>query len=184
VRLSGEEQLVRQAIRGDKAAIGRLYDQHVEMIYKYALYRTGDPATAEDITADVFLRVIESLDQYEERGLPFAAWLYRIAHARVVDYWRRIKRRPTLELDRPSVQAVVEEDEALRRDVVQYTALAQALQLITDEQQQVIVLKFLQGLENEEVAAIMGKTVGAIKALQHRGLESLARVLGTQNNEG
>ena len=184
MRPKDEEQLVRRAIRGDEEAIGRLYDRYVDTIYKYALYRTGDSATAEDITADVFLRVIEGLSQYDERGVPFAAWLYRIAHARVVDHWRRADRRPTVQLDHPLVRNVLHEDTEFDRDILQHGALTQALQLLTEEQQEVIALKFMQGLANEEIAQIMGKTVGAIKALQHRGLEALARLLGTQQDAG
>ncbi len=172
-----ERQLIQRAVAGDHAAISALYDRYVDAIYHYALYRIGDMHTAEDITAEVFLRALESLSRYDERGVPFVVWLYRIAHARVIDHWRKLHRRTTLPIDDLSEKEMTESDSALDVDVVQHRALRAALHQITGEQQEVIVLKFVQGLGNEEIAQVMGKTVGAVKALQRRALEALARLL-------
>ena len=178
MRPHDEEKLIQAAVRGDESALSELYNRYADKIYKYVLYRTSDPPTAEDITADVFLRAIESLEQYDDRGLPFVAWLYRIAHARVVDHWRKAHRRPVLHLDDPLIRDYLQLEFEPGVDVLEHQALIEALRQITDEQQQVIILKFMQGLDNEEIASIMDKTTGAIKALQHRGLEALARILG------
>jgi RNA polymerase sigma-70 factor (ECF subfamily) len=177
VQFEDEPQLIHRAIAGDHAAISALYDRHVDAIYHYALYRTGDIHTAEDITAEVFLRALESLSRYDERGVPFVVWLYRIAHARVIDHWRKTQRRATLPLDDLSERELTATDSVLDTDVLQHRALQDALRQVTGEQQEVIVLKFMQGLGNEEIARVMGKTVGAVKALQRRGLEALARLL-------
>jgi RNA polymerase sigma-70 factor (ECF subfamily) len=164
--------------QGDLTAISELYNLHVDRIYQYVRYRTGDDQTAEDITAEVFLRAIESLGTYNDRGAPFVAWLYRIAHARVIDYWRSSKRRQTAPLDDPLLQdGLVTTDDAIDIDFLQHRSLWIALRQLTDDQQNVIILKFVQGLGNAEIAQMLGKTEGAIKALQRRALESLARLL-------
>ncbi len=178
MRLQDEDQLIRRARQGDLAAVSELYNLHVDRIYQYVRYRTGDDLTAEDITAEVFLRAIESLGSYNDQGAPFIAWLYRIAHARVIDFWRSSNRRQTAPLDDPLLQdSLVETDEAIEIDFLQHRLLWSALHRLTDDQQNVIVLKFMQGLSNAEIAQLIGKTEGAVKALQRRALESLARML-------
>jgi RNA polymerase sigma-70 factor, ECF subfamily len=177
VSTDNESKLIQSAIAGDVTAVGALYERYVDAIYRYVAYRVNDPRAAEDITADVFLRALASLDQYDERGVPFAAWLYRISHARVVDHWRAANRHPTVPLDTLNEQETWSDDSALAVDILQHRALREALQAITGEQQEVLVLKFMQGLSNEEISQIVNKTVGAVKALQHRGLEALARLL-------
>jgi RNA polymerase sigma-70 factor (ECF subfamily) len=177
VSTDSESKLIQLAIAGDTAAISALYERHVDAIYRYVAYRVNDPRAAEDITADVFLRALAGLDQYDERGLPFTAWLYRISHARVVDHWRAANRHPTVPLDTLSEQEMWSDDSALAVDVLQHRALHEALRTITGEQQEVLALKFAQGLSNEEISQIVNKTVGAVKALQHRGLAALARLL-------
>jgi len=173
-----ERRLIERAKWGDLAALGELYNLHVNRIYQYVRYRTGDDQTAEDITAEVFLRAIESIGGYEDQGAPFVAWLYRIAHARIIDLWRMSKRQQTAPLEDPLLQEGPSSlDDEIDTDFLQHRSLAAALQLLTDDQQDVIVLKFMQGLSNAEIAQVLGKTEGAVKALQWRGLEALARIL-------
>lgn len=178
MRPQDEDQLIQRARQGDLAAVSEIYNLHVDRIYKYVRYRTGDDQTAEDITAEVFLRAIESLGSYNDHGAPFVAWLYRIAHARIIDYWRSANRRQTAPLDDPLLQdGLVETDEAIDVDFLQHRLLWSALQQLTDDQQNVIILKFVEGLSNLEIAQVLGKTEGAIKALQRRALETLSRML-------
>ncbi len=178
VRMQDEEGLIQRARQGDLAAVSELYNLHVARIYQYVRIRTGDDQTAEDITAEVFLRAIESLGSYDDHGAPFIAWLYKIAHARIIDFWRSTKRRQTAPLDDPLLQdGLVMNDDAIDVDFLQHRSLASALEQLTDDQQNVIILKFVQGLGNAEIAQILGKTEGAIKALQRRALETLARLL-------
>ena len=178
VHMRDESQLIQRAQQGDLTALSELYNLHVDRIYQYVRYRTGDDQTAEDITAEVFLRAIESLDRYSDQGSPFIAWLYRIASARVIDYWRSSKRQQTAPLDDPLLQDdLVDTDDAIDIDFLQHQSLQTALQQLTDDQQNVIILKFLQGLSNAEIAQVVGKTEGAVKALQRRALEALARLL-------
>jgi RNA polymerase sigma-70 factor (ECF subfamily) len=178
VRRQDEGQLIQRARQGDLAAVSELYNLHVDRIYQYVRYRTGDDQTAEDITAEVFLRALESLGRYNDQGAPFIAWLYRIAHARIIDYWRSSKRRQTAPLDDPLLQdGLVTTDEAIDVDFVQHRLLRSALRQLTEDQQNVIILKFMQGLSNAEIAQVLGKTEGAVKSLQRRALETLARLL-------
>jgi RNA polymerase sigma-70 factor, ECF subfamily len=172
-----ESKLIQLAIAGDAAAITALYERHVDAIYRYVVHRVNDPRAAEDITAEVFLRALAGLEQYDERGVPFVAWLYRISHARVVDHWRAINRHPTVPLDTLNEQEMWSDDSTSAVDILQHRALREALQTITNDQQEVLILKFAEGLSNEEISQIVNKTVGAVKSLQHRGLDALARLL-------
>jgi RNA polymerase sigma-70 factor (ECF subfamily) len=174
-----ENRLILQAKQGDKQAIAELYTGHVDAIYRYIWPRVRDEAIAEDLTAQVFLKALEGLPGYEPSGKPFLAWLYRIAYARVVDHWRKQERRATLPLDetlparepRPGALLEAEDDWITAIDL-----LAQ----LTDDQQEVVMLRFIGEMSLAEVAEIMGKTLGATKAVQHRALASLARLLEQQ----
>jgi RNA polymerase sigma-70 factor (ECF subfamily) len=174
-----ENRLILQAKQGDKQAIAELYTGHVDAIYRYIWPRVRDEAIAEDLTAQVFLKALEGLPGYEPSGKPFLAWLYRIAYARVVDHWRKQDRRATLPLDdtlparepRPGELLEVEDDWITAIDL-----LAQ----LTDDQQEVLMLRFIGEMSLSEVAETLGKTLGATKAVQHRALASLARLLEEQ----
>ncbi len=176
LRPSDESWLIEQAKQREPAALGELYRRYVDSIYRYIYYRVQDEATAEDLTAEVFMRVVESIDRYNDCGIPISAWLYRIANARVIDHWRREQRRPQVEWDDTTVAPQLV-DELPTTDVLANQHLRDALRGLKDEQQQVLIRKFLEGLDNETIAQIMNKTEGAVKALQHRGLAALARVL-------
>ncbi len=167
---------VKLASQGDGEAVAQLYQRYAPAIFRYVYYRLGDRETAEDMTSEVFCRALEGLPRYQQRGLPFSAWLYRIAGARVIDHYRRARRRPTTDLHPglpartgdPVVTAELQlTDEELRWAVTQLTAA----------QQQVVVLRFVEGLSHEEVARIIGRSEGAVRVLQYRALETLRRIL-------
>jgi RNA polymerase sigma-70 factor (ECF subfamily) len=173
----GEARLVDQAKRGDDRAFSELYKRHVDMIYRYTYARVGDALAAEDLTAQVFLKAFEGLPNYEPRGAPFSAWLYRIAHARTVDYWRQQQRRKEIAL----FETLPARDPQPEEVVVTKTEWAAALDLLaqlTDDQRDVIILRFIEEMSLAEVAETLEKTVGAVKALQHRALASLSRIQG------
>jgi RNA polymerase sigma-70 factor (ECF subfamily) len=166
----------------ERAAISALYRQHVQAIYRYFYYRVGDEHTAEDLTAEVFLRAIEGLPNYEPRGVPFAAWLYRIAQARMADHFRRRQRTATVGLDESWPSG--EESPLAKVEQSSFRGeLRAALGQLTPDQQQVIILKFVEGLRNAEVARILGKTEGAVKSLQHRALNALHRLMEQSDGE-
>jgi RNA polymerase sigma-70 factor (ECF subfamily) len=173
VQPTDESDLIRRARQRDADAFSELYRRHVDRIFRYLLLRVNDDTVAEDLTSEVFVRALEALDSYEDRGAPFAAWLYRIAKARTIDYWRRLQ-RTDVSLDASELDVAIDPPAG---DVVAYRALAGALQHLTDEQQEVILLKFVEGFSIAEVAKITGRSEGAVKALQHRALAMLARLM-------
>ncbi len=171
----GEEELVAAAKVHDEQAWSEIYSRHVEKIYSYIYFRVGDRSTAEDLAADVFVRAIAGISKYEYRGMPLLAWLYRIAHNVTADYRKSAAKRATQETaELPeeiehSVDAIGMLDE--RNDMMQ------AIRSLTDDQQQVIILRFYGGMSNAQVAQVVNKPETAVKALQARGLRSLKRLL-------
>jgi RNA polymerase sigma-70 factor (ECF subfamily) len=174
----------RVVLSRDPHAFGEIYDLFVERVYRYLYFRTGSHPEAEDLSEQVFLKAWEAIGRYRWQGRPFLAWLYRLAHNTHIDYVRTQK--PTLSLNNddrpvelPSSAAAVELARTLDADL-----LARALRQLTQDQQQVIVLKFIEGLDNEQIAESMEKREGAIRALQMRALMSLRRVLENQGEYG
>lgn len=171
-----EQALVLRASGGDANAVDELYRLHSPAIFRYFYFRVQDRATAEDLTGEVFVKMVEGLPRYQERGIPITAWLFRIAHDRVVDHHRRSSYRQTeilseaLETDAPGTEAQAEE----RLDN-QY--LHQLIDTLTDEQRTVIQLRFIEGYSLEECARLLRKKPGAIKALQFRALRQLGQKL-------
>ncbi|MFQ5946257.1 MAG: sigma-70 family RNA polymerase sigma factor [Anaerolineae bacterium] len=176
-----EQRLIQRAQADDPEAVSRLYRRHVESIYRYIHLRVGRQDLAEDLTGDVFVRALEALRTYEYRGVPFSAWLYRIAHDRVVDYYRREARREE--------DVLVEEPEDAERGPASTLEaglardrLGAALRRLTPDQQMVISLKFGEDMTNAQVAELMDKTEGAVKSLQHRALASLKRFMDEERS--
>ncbi len=170
--LDDERLLVERATQGDHDAFGKLYDRFVAKIYRYIFFRIGSRNDAEDLTAQVFLRAWQAIGRYEWTGRPFAAWIFRIAHNAIVDHFRM--RRETVPLDErlPNQETFGDLDQVTNR---LWTAqvLQRALARLTDDQQQVIVLRFVEGLDTHETAQIMDRQEGAVRTLQHRALVKL-----------
>jgi RNA polymerase sigma-70 factor (ECF subfamily) len=171
-----EPRLIQRAKQGDKQAITDLYRCYVDVVYRYVWMRVRDDMIAEDLTSQVFLKALEGLPTYEPSGSPFMAWLYRIAHARIVDHWRRLERRLEVPPDDTLPAPGPHPQELLDKEADWGTAIALIAQL-TDDQQDVLILRFIGDMNVTEVAETLGKTVGATKAIQHRALASLARLL-------
>lgn len=178
-----ETVLVRKAKSGNAEAFGALYDAYVERVYRYIYFRVTDDQTTEDLTSQVFLKAWEHLDRYKPGGSPFIAWLYTIARNAVIDYYRT--RKQTVPLEEVGALAVEEEalDDRMERQFDVYI-LRTGLQQLTEEQQQVLTLKFMAKLTTEEVARIMGKREGAIRALQMRALQTLAKYMEKEETYG
>jgi RNA polymerase sigma-70 factor (ECF subfamily) len=160
----------------DPQALAEIYDAYAPKIFSYIYHRTGDGTLAEDLTGDVFIRMMEAMQSDRGWNSSLQGWLYRIAHNLVVDHFRRRSKRDTVELDENWMAA--ENPTTTFEGLFASNQLNQAMRFLTDEQRQVIGLKFVEGLSNAEVADILGKTEGAIKALQHRGLLALREVMG------
>lgn len=170
---SEEMELVRRAAT-DAEAFGELYQMHVRRIYNYIYYRTGDYQDAEDLTARVFQRALRHVAVFEDKGVPFSAWLYRIAHNLVANWHRDRSRKPVVPLDdyavesgssvHPEAQALAMEDNRM---------LLTAVRRLPADRQQLLILKFVERLPNAQIGEIMGRTEGAIKSLYHRTLIAL-----------
>jgi len=171
-----EWDLVRQAQEYDEAAIEALYQTYYPKIYNYAFLQMGDVQAAEDLASDVMLKMIESIQKYTFRGLPFGAWVFRIARNRLIDLHRKRRRRGEVDLSE-TLSSTLASPQALAERALERGQLQIALKHLTDEQRQVVVLKFIQGFDNRSVGRIMDRSEGAVKSLQHRALGSLRRLL-------
>lgn len=168
-----DSELIVRAKSGDHNAFAQIYERYAPAIYRYIYFRVGEAELAEDLQAEVFLRMYEGLQRYEERGWPISAWLYRIAHDRTVDTMRRRRHRRHVPFelwdgscDGPESSVGVQlEHEELRR----------TLRDLTDDQRTVLTMRFMADMSVQEVARTLGRTEGSVKALQHRGIQSLAR---------
>jgi len=173
---------LQQARQFDRAALAGIYDEYHPLIYRYIYRRVGDVQTAEDLTAVVFQRFLEAVKTGSGPERDLRAWLYRVAHNLVVDHYRRQQYRQHLPL-KETLMITGNNPEQTAGKVLMVEQLREALGYLTPEQQQVISLKFLEGLSNAEAAAVMEKPVGAVKSLQHRGLAALHRLLSTSERE-
>jgi RNA polymerase sigma-70 factor (ECF subfamily) len=166
---------VAAARAGDEQAFAQLYDDFAPRIHRFLLVRVREPADAEDLLQRVFLNVIESLPSYQERGLPFGAWLFRIARNAAIDFERG--RRPGAPIEAaasrpdesPGPAELVEREAARRR-------VHEALAALTPDQRDVVIYRFIGGLTPAEIGRLMGKREGTIRALQFRALRSLERL--------
>lgn len=170
-----ELTLVRLSQQGDQEMFGCLYQTYIDRIYRYVYFRVADDNLAEDITAQIFLKVWEKLESYQPGQSPFVAWIYRIAHNTVIDYYRAKKIVISIENARPVELSHDDEVDEKLDFQIQSQKLRAALGELTKEQRQVLVLKFVGGLSTSEIAKKLKKQAGAIRALQMRGLQGLAK---------
>jgi RNA polymerase sigma-70 factor, ECF subfamily len=172
-------RLVGSAQRGDRSALEELYLLHFDRIYGYLQLSVGNRHDAEDLTNQTFIKMLESIDRFVWRHAPFSAWLFRIAHNLAMDHFRAGRRWQPEEEPRepPNAFEPSAEDEALH--TIGRESMLGMIEGLSDDQRQVLTLKFVFDFSNAEVATILGKTEGAIKSLQHRALASLQRSLTT-----
>lgn len=179
--MQDEENLVRRAQHHDQEAFAQLYEEHFDKIYRYVTFKIGNETEAEDMTQQVFLNALHSISSFKWKGIPFSAWLFRIAHNQVVDYFRS-KKRTAVPLDESlasndnNPQLIVEQ----KLDIEQ---LLLATKQLTGAQREVISLRFAGELSIAQVAKAMGKSQGAVKALQHSAIVALRKVLQVTENE-
>ena len=165
--------LVEQAQRNPQD-FGAIYDRYVDKIYTYIYYRTGNIHDAEDLTTNVFMRAMNHLPKYVDRGLPFSSWLYRIAHNLVSNWYRDQKRRELVQLE----HSTLPEDPSNSPDNVTVTneqteMLLEAIRSLPSDRQELLILKFVEKLSNKQIGLTMRRSEGAIKSLYHRTLTSL-----------
>lgn len=177
-----ESYLVQLAQQGDAEACAVLYDRHYDAVYRYCYYRVSDVELAQDLTSEVFVRMVEKLDMFRVHRRPLLAWLYTIARNLVIDMHRQKGKAMHLPLDKASEHST-DGTEDLAHSVdrhLQADCLAASLKHLTEEQRQVILLKFIEGFRNAQVAHLLGKTEGAVKSLQHRALKALRRAVAQE----
>lgn len=168
------DEVLAVRARDDREAFGVLYERHVRRVYNYVYYRTGSAADAEDLTARTFFQAMNNLHRYQVQGVPFSAWLFRIAHNLVANWHRDTGRHRASSTD--EVVAVPTGDsgpDEYAEAGEEKRELHDAVRRLPSDRQQLLILKFSEGLSNEEIATIMGRSEGAIKALLHRTIKSL-----------
>ena len=176
--MSNEQELLQKASRMNTQALAEIYDTYSPGIYRYGMRLLGDVTLAEDCVAETFARFLKSLQERRGPRDNLQAYLYRIAHNWIVDHYR--KDGNTVELnDVIRSEADVPEEEAAKR--IRQQQVRQAIRHLTSDQQQVILLKYLEDWSNEEVARLMKKPVGAVKSIQHRALRSLYKLLAEKS---
>jgi RNA polymerase sigma-70 factor (ECF subfamily) len=173
-------RLVERGQQGEREALEELYLLHFDRIYSYLHMSVGNRHDAEDLTTQVFVRMLESIGKFRWRSAPFSAWLFRIAHNLAMDHFRANKRwQPEEEVPEPEPpEESAAEEEAL--ESIGRQSMLELIEKLSVEQQQVLTLKFVFNFSNGEAATVLDKTEGAIKSLQHRALASLQRQLETQ----
>jgi RNA polymerase sigma-70 factor (ECF subfamily) len=168
-----EEHALIERAKGDREAFGMLYERHVQRIYSYLYYRTGNYADAEDLTARVFFRALHHIDRYQDNGAPFSAWLYRIARNLLANWYRDQSRRRLIPLDRIGDQKSTSGPEQINESEEERAILLTAIRRLPPDRQELLILKHVERLPNAEIGQIMGRSEGAIKSLYHRTLEEL-----------
>ena len=174
--MQDEQSLVQSAQRHDEEAFAQLYEKYFDKIYRYVALKIGNRVDAEDMTQQVFINALHSISSYKWRGIPFSAWLFRIAHNQVVDYLRKKTRQPTMPLNE-SLTISESNPQKTTEQKLNIEQLVLATRKLTPAQQEVVFLRFAGELPIAQVAKIMGKSEGAIKALQHSAIVSLRKIL-------
>ncbi len=166
--------------RRKETALATLYDEYYDKIARYIFVRLGDRAEAQDLAGEVFLKALESLDSYKERGIPMQAWLFKIAHNLAVDYVRKVAKRKIVPLD--TVQVASDSDpQALAESKIEFAGVTRALDQLTPAQRQVIELRFFGGLTSEEAGRVLNKSGGAVREMQSAAIRSLRKLLSEES---
>ena len=182
--MQDEERVVQRAKQQDPNAFAELYEEYFDKIYRYITIKIGDKEEAEDMTQQVFIKALHSISSFKWKGVPFSAWLYRIAHNQVVDYIRKNTKRPDTIYDETLVKDDIKNSpERMTERKMDVEQVLAATSNLTEAQREVISLRFAGELPTAQVAKIMGKSEGAIKALQHAAIVSLRKALLAGNDE-
>lgn len=179
--IDGEQNLIQRAIRGEAPAFGSLYDHYQPKIYRFVLIKVSQREEAEDLTHQVFLNAWQNIKSYKNLGFPFGSWLYQIARNEVIDFYRTRKKSARIEEIDPEALSF----DALNQQSAETSMALQKVRTsmlkLKPEQQDVIIMRFVEDLSLKETAAAMGKTEGAIKLLQHRAIDKLKELLKQQS---
>lgn len=171
-------KLVKQAQSGDVEAVGLLFDKHYRAMFRYFFARVGQRQQAEDLAGELFTRMVHHLPTFTPSGVPFRAWLFRIAYNLTMDHFRVANGKPLASLEQAAVQAQPEQNPVWRvEQQMTHDSLHSALEALVPEQRQVIMLRFLAELSLQETAVVMDRSLSAVKTMQHRGLKTMRALL-------
>jgi len=178
--IDGEKNIIERAIQGESSAFGHLYDHYMPMIYRFILLKVGRREEAEDLTHQVFLSALQNISGYKDMGHPFSSWLYRIARNSIIDASRTRKDSVSFyDLDmEPKIESAIEKTLDLKSEL---GSVMKAVQSLGEEQQDVVIMKFIEGFSNKEIAEALDKNEGAIRTIQHRAIEKLKKFLISEN---
>ncbi len=177
--IDGDKNLIEKAIKGEASAFGLLYDKYQPQIYRFIYLKVGLREEAEDLTHQVFLKSWQNIENFNFQGFPFSSWLYSVARHQVIDFYRTKKTSIVLEeivelkTNDPSAEEALDSEVILEK-------VKKAIAQLGDEQQDVIILRFIEDFSLQEVASILDKTEGAVKLLQHRGIKNLRKILNSK----
>lgn len=172
-----ERELVKKAQKGDSKAFGNLYDKYLPSIYRFIILKIGNRADAEDLSHQVFLNAWQGIHNYEFQGFPFSSWLYRIANNSVIDFWRTKKNPLNIEtIPEDSLKDDPRMDLALDKKM-DIETIKKAISKLEGDQQDIVIMKFVNELSNKEIAQILNKTEGTIRVIQHRALKQIKKHL-------
>jgi RNA polymerase sigma-70 factor (ECF subfamily) len=176
-----EQELITRAKQGDQLAVGELYDRHYDAVYQYIYYRVTDQGTAEDLTADVFIRMVEHLEDFQYRGRPFLAWLYTMARNRVIDHYRAREKEPALPLKEELLSGEIGRPKAFVERQETTACFTRAFHHLTELQRDVLHNRFIEQRTTRETAQMLEKTREAVRALQYRALIALKAALDEED---
>ena len=172
-----DSELIARAAQGDREAFGVLYERYVFRVFRHVYYLTNDPHTAEDLTAQTFLNALEAIPRYEVRGVPFLAWLLRIAYNLTLNH-RKVRKNGTAPLPEAlEVQGTIYSPEASCEAKADGERVWEGVRRLRADQRQVIVMRFIDGLSYPDIARVLGKSIGAVRVIQYRALCALRRRL-------
>ena len=178
-------RLVDEAAGGNIEAFGELYSIYLDRIYRYVFYQVKDKMTAEDITEEVFLKAWKAIGSCKGRGKTFSSWLYRIAHNHLINTLRNLQKYTSIEKENLEENLVgISDPEQEAETRLERQELLSGITCLPQNQKQVIILKFIEGLDNREIGKIMGKKEGAVRVLQMRALRALRQRLSNEENDG
>ncbi len=179
--LADEHKIIREAKKGNAGSFGVLYDHYIPQIYRFIFMKVSHKQEAEDLAHEVFLSAWQNIDNFDYIGHPFSSWLYQIARNRIIDHYRTRKETVTLESvseDEFEISDALEQRLDQKKEMVK---VKEAIQQLNDDQQNIIILRYIEDLGPDEIAEIINKSEGAVRLMQHRAIQNLKKIL---NNDG
>lgn len=173
-------ELVKQAQRGNSTAVGELYDRHRQRIFRYIQAKTRHTDIAQDLTGEVFLRMVDHLPHFQPMGVPFSAWLYRIANNIIIKHGQKEDQQPVVPLGYAHMDTTSNNPASIVEKQIQIEKMMRSLEKIDENQREVVILRFIVGLSLQETADTVQKSVANIKTLQHRGILALQAALSAE----